>query len=178
MGSFLVPLGRIALRNAVCYAHAHVARRPPTPKLHLWVALRDVILAPRWMHVHALALLASIHAGANARLNASIHACSNACAPAHRVRAAAVGPTRAHACAYAHGAVSLGSRETSLCCHKQDDSHNPAVIADNVGDNVGDVAGQGFSLACFETCVRFLGPARLKGLSILGEKETNTGSFA
>ncbi len=57
------------------------------------------------------------------------------------------------------GKVELGIAE--------DDPRNPAVIADNVGDNVGDVAGMGADL--FDSNVAALTSALVIGASLLGD---------
>ena len=61
------------------------------------------------------------------------------------------------------GKVELGIAE--------DDPRNPAVIADNVGDNVGDVAGMGADL--FDSNVAAMTSALVLGQAITGSAETN-----
>ena len=61
------------------------------------------------------------------------------------------------------GKVELGIPE--------DDPRNPAVIADNVGDNVGDVAGMGADL--FDSNVASMSAAIIIGSAMAGDGKMN-----
>ncbi len=61
------------------------------------------------------------------------------------------------------GADTVGKLEKNM---PEDDPRNPAVIADQVGDNVGDVAGMGSDL--FESYVDAIIATMVMGVSIIG----------
>ncbi len=63
------------------------------------------------------------------------------------------------------GADLVGKVEEKL---PEDDSRNPAVIADQVGDNVGDIAGMGSDL--FESYVSAIAATAILGVSLYGLK--------
>jgi len=70
------------------------------------------------------------------------------------------------------GADMVGKNQMNL---PEDDPRNPAVIADNVGDNIGDVAGMGADLC--ETQVASLGSAIIIGFETFGTRGISTPIF-